>query len=760
MTKVLKQNKKKKKGKKKMSQAVKRLMLVLLIVVAVSVITVTTIVTYMLTNIVSSVNGELIVDLDDYIANQDKTSFIYGYDKNDKLVELFKLHGRENRVWMSIDKMPQDLIDAFVALEDKRYNDHKGVDWYRTIAVVVEYRFQQGGSTITQQLIKNLTGEDGRTFSRKYKEIVSALNLEKHYNKKTILEAYLNTLYLDQGCYGVKTASQEYFGKDVSQLNVAECASLAAITNAPYTYDPLINPENNRERQLLCLKNMYDQEYLSKEEYEEAKNYKLVFTNSKDYVPTKQNTEDSEDDVVIKKTSEISDYYVDYVIETVITDLAQKLNITRGDAERKVIYGGLKIYTAVNIEIQKIVNDVYTNRKSFSNTKTQSAITIMDYNGRIVAIAGGAGKKTTIRGLNRAANSPRQPGSSIKPLSIYAPAIEKGIIHYSSQIQNYGILVNGKRWPINYGGSPGKADSFVTVQYAVAQSLNTVAAQVCKRLTPQNCFDFMTKKLHITTLVEDGAQTDINFSSMSVGGMTKGVTTLEMAAAFATFGNGGVYYKPYCYTKVTNSDGSEVILEYKEKSERAMAEGTAVVMRKLLETVVSSGTGSGYGISGFKTFAKTGTTSDNYDRWFVGGTPYYVAAVWYGYDTNKEISASGNPAGKIFERIMDEAHEGLKKKSFKDSSEVVSRKYCAESGYLASDICTKVAYGYYRKSRMPSVCTQCGENLLTSTHESNNISNTSPKVTAPATLPTEPSTETSTAATNTTASPVISPPVE
>ncbi len=759
---VLRQNRKKKKEKKKTSPAIRRLTLALLIVVAVSVITVTTIVTYMLTDIVRAVNGELIVDLDDYIANQDKTSFIYGYDKNGKVVELFKLHGRENRVWVSIDKMPQDLIDAFVALEDKRFKDHKGVDWYRTIAVVVEYKFKQGGSTITQQLIKNLTGEDGRTFSRKYKEIISALNLEKHYNKKTIIEAYLNTLYLDQGCYGVKTASQEYFGKDVSQLNAAECASLAAITQAPYTYDPLINPDNNRERQLLCLKNMYEQEYLSKEEYEEAKAHKMVFTNSKDYVQTKQNTEASDEgNVVIKNTSEISDYYVDYVIESVIKELAQKLNITKGDAERKVIYGGLKIYTAVNIEVQQIVNDVYTNRKSFSNSKTQSAITIMDYNGRIIAMAGGAGKKTTIRGLNRAADSPRQPGSSIKPLSIYAPAIEKGIIHYSSLIQNYGILLNtGKRWPINYGGSPGKPDSFVTVQYAVAQSLNTVAAQVCKRLTPQNCFDFMTKKLHITTLVEDGSQTDINYSSMSVGGMTKGVTTLEMAAAFATFGNGGVYYKPYCYTKVTNSDGSEIILENKEQSERAMSEGTSVVMRKLLETVVSSGTASGYGISGFKTFAKTGTTSDNYDRWFVGGTPYYVAAVWYGYDTNKEISASGNPAGKIFKKIMGEAHEDLKKKSFKDSSEVVSRKYCAESGFIASDVCAKVAYGYYRKSRVPSVCTQCGENLLTSTHESSNATNTSPKVTAPTTKPPVSSSEPSSIHESTTDLPVIDPSVE
>ncbi len=714
---IKKPSRSKNKKTRKTSPAFRRLVLALLVFMAVGVVTFTAVVTYVLTDIVGTVSGDLIIDLDDYIANQDRTSFIYGYDKDGKLVELFKLHGTENRVWVSIDEIPQDLVNAYVAIEDKRFNDHKGVDWYRTIAVVVKEKFEQGGSTITQQLIKNLTGEDGRTFSRKYKEILSALNLEKHYNKKTIIEAYLNTLYLDQGCYGVKTASQEYFGKDVSELNAAECASIAAITKAPYTYDPLINPENNRKRQLECLGYMLEQKYLDKDEYEAAVNYKMVFTNSKDYVPSKKTGSDSKkNEAVIEKTSAMSDYYIDYVIESVIKDLAAKLNITTGDAERKVLYGGLKIYSAVNIEVQKTVTDVYENRKSFSNPKTQSAITIMDYSGRVIAMAGGAGKKTLIRGLNRAVDSPRQPGSSIKPLSVYAPGIEEGIITYSSSMLNYGILLNtGKRWPLNYGGSTGAPNSFVTVQYAVQQSLNTVSAQVCKKLSARTCFDYLTKNFNMTTLVEKGSKSDINFSSMAVGGMTKGVTTLEMAAAFATFGNGGTYYQPYCYTKVTNSDGSEVLLEHKDAGKTAIGEDTAMIMRKLLETVVSSGTGSGYGVSGFKTFGKTGTTSDNYDRWFVGGTPYYIAAVWYGYDINKEISASGNPAGKIFSKIMNDIHKGLKSKAFKDSSSVLSRNYCCESGDLASDACLKTAYGFYKKNNLPSICTACASNSLTST---------------------------------------------
>ena len=237
--------------------------------------------------------------------NQSQTTILYAYDENGKEVEIARLHGNENRIWVPLEEMPKSLIDAYVAIEDKRFWDHSGVDWMRTLSVVVKYRFSQGGSTITQQLIKNLTGENGRTFIRKYREICYALNLEKHASKEKILETYLNTLYLDEGCYGVQTASEFYFGKDVSELNLAESACLAAITTAPRTYNPIRNFENNRRRQKLCLDYMLEQGKISKEEYDEALNYEIIFTNSEKYVPKKDN----------KTTKEKKDTYQSYYVD-------------------------------------------------------------------------------------------------------------------------------------------------------------------------------------------------------------------------------------------------------------------------------------------------------------------------------------------------------------------------------------------------------------------------------------------------------------
>ncbi|NLA77013.1 MAG: hypothetical protein GX851_04165, partial [Clostridiales bacterium] len=523
---------------------------------------------YVLTYVVSFVNGDLAINLEDYKNNQNQTTIIYAYDKENNPVELTRLHGEENRIWLSIDEMPQDLKDAFISLEDKRFPKHSGVDWFRTVSVVVKERFSQGGSTITQQLIKNLTGENKRSFKRKFNEILYALNLEKHYSKDTILEAYLNTLYLDQGCYGVKTASELYFGKEVSELNLAECASLAAITQAPYTYDPLLHPEENAKRQKVCIDNMLLYGYISQEEHDAALSYKIVFTNSPEYVDDSK-VEASSD---IKNTfttteSEYPSYYVEYVIDSVIRDLQSKYNHTYYDAWRKVFYGGLKIYTCVDLEIQSIAENVYVNRITFpkeANTEekpaVQSATTIMNYEGKVIAMVGGAGQKPGFRCLNRAVKSPRQPGSSIKPLSVYSLAVEKNYINWSSKIQNYGIPLNGSIWPHNYGGSAGSPTSFVTVQYALAQSLNTVPAQIVKMMTPQSCFDFLKDTLHITTLKETGEGHDADYSSMAVGGMNRGVTTLEMASAYAVFGNNGKYYSPYCYSLVTNNDESEVLL--------------------------------------------------------------------------------------------------------------------------------------------------------------------------------------------------------
>ncbi len=673
------------------------------------------------------VNGEKKIDFEEYKANQAQTSIIYGYDANKELVELLRLHGAENREWIDYKEIPRDMVDAFRDLEDKRFNEHKGVDWYGTIFGVASSGFERGASTITQQLIKNLTGEDGRTVSRKFYEILNALNVERFYHKKTIMEFYLNTVYLGNGCYGIKTAAAKYFGKDVQDLNAAECATIAAITKAPATYDPLTEPDANKDRQEYCLRCMFENGSLTEKQYKKALKYDLVFTNSEEYKGsqvTEDKSEDNnnytEDDIKFtdKTDSDKSSYYVEYVIDSVIEDLQEKYDWTYNEAWRKVFFGGLRIYTAIDLDVQAAAEKVYVSRETFpkeENTKenpaVQSAITIMDYSGRVVAMVGGAGPKDTFRGLNRATDSPRQPGSSIKPISVYAPVIENNVATWSTKVQNYGIRLGSSRWPVNYGGSYGSATSFVTVQSAVAQSLNTVPAQLVRRLGISPCFDFLVDDLRISTLVtdEDNDAYDGNYSSICVGGTSEGVTTLDMTAAFSIFGNNGYYFKPYCYYKVTNNDGTETLLKSgNSKGDQVISESTAGVMRQLLRTVVTGGTGGGYGVNGFETFAKTGTTSDDKDRWFVGGTSYYVASVWYGYDDPKPITnTSGNPAGKIFREIMNEVHEDLEYMSFPTASGVVARRYCQISGDIASAGCEKTGTGYYKSSYVPAKCKDC-----------------------------------------------------
>jgi penicillin-binding protein 1A len=620
--------------------------------------------------IVSVKNGEPKIDLDSYKNSQDQTSIIYAYDSNNKPVEIATLHGTENRIWVSIDTMPKSLQHAFVALEDKRFYTHHGVDWKRTIGAIVKYHLTQGGSTITQQLIKNLTDENQVSFARKFNEILYALNLEQNYSKNDILEAYLNTIPLGSGCYGVQTASQKYFGKDVKDLTIAECATLAAITKAPTKYNPLLHPENNKKRRDICLKAMYDQGYITKSEYEQAVNEDIVFTNSKNYVAsgdTEETTAATDED------NKINSWYVDYVIDSVIDDF-EASGYSKSEAVRLVYYGGLKIYSAEDIDVQAKMDDIYTNRtavvseptktetgdESGNNKKVQSAMIVLDYTGRVVGLEGGLGPKTVNRGYNRATDAKRQPGSSIKPLSCYAPAMEKGQITYYSKIENYAIVVNGELWPQNYGGSKGESGSYVTTQYAVAHSLNTTAVRVLKKYGVKNSLNFMIKKLHFTTLVTEGANTDANLSSLGVGGMSYGVKPIEMAAAYEMFGNGGYYYAPYCYYKVTNYSGDNVYLTKKSTKEKVISPNTAETMNKIMQTVVTEGTGVGYGVKNFTTFMKTGTTSDNRDKWCCGGTPYYVAACWYGYDANDVITnAGGNPAGRQWAAVMNAIHQGL-----------------------------------------------------------------------------------------------------
>ena len=710
--------------RKPISKNKRTLISVLLALALTALLTVLIVGIYLVSFMVSYVKGDPKINLEEYKENQDQTTIIYAYDSNNEAVELTRLYGEQNRVWVTYSTnpdesvIPQNLANAYIALEDKRFPDHDGVDWFRTFAAVFHDGGSTGGSTLTQQLIKNLTGENKRTINRKFYEILMALNLEKNVSKETVLEAYMNTVYMSHGCYGVQTAAEKYFGKNVQDLNLAECASLAAITKAPSSNDPLLHPDKNRTRQLYCLDMMLEEGMITQEEHDEAVNYKMVFTNSEDYVPS--------GDLASQQTqteTKIQSYYVDYVIQSVIQDLMDKYGYTRSQASSMIYSGGLRIYSAVDMDIQEAMETVYVNKISFPkyNKKiddAQSAMTIMDYSGRIVGMVGGAGEKTENRGLNRAANSYRQPGSSIKPLTIYAPAIEKKYVTWSTRVKNYGIPnyytdgKNGGYGPVNYGNDPGSPDSYVNVQKAICKSYNTVPAQILRQMGYQKSFDFATQKFRLSTLVDP---TDINASSLAVGGTYKGVSTLQMAAAYASFGNGGKYFEPYCYYKVTNSTGTEVLLQHdKTDGDQIMGADTADIMNKLLQTVVTDAAGQGtmrnYALKNSVLFAKTGTTTDDYDRWVIGGTPYYVAAVWFGCDIQKSLSnyVSGNPSAKIFDEVMNRIHKNLERKDFETHSPIVEQHaYCTATGLLASDSCPSKAMGWYSKNNMPGYCVSC-----------------------------------------------------
>lgn len=667
---------------------------------------------FLIVYVIAYVHGSPAINLDDYKNEQAQTSIIYAKNSQGKYTQIAALHGEQNRIWAELDDIPEGLQQAFICLEDKRFYKHSGVDWIRTIGAIVKYHGRQGGSTLTQQLIKNLTEENQVTIARKLKEILYALNLENNYSKDEILEAYLNTIPLGSGCYGVETAAEKYFGKDLKDLTIAEDACLAVITKAPTAYNPLLYPDANKGRRATCLNYMLNEKAITKEQYQAALNENIVYTNSANFVPKKSAAETSTD-------NEINSYYVDYVINSVIKDMMEKYNYSKSEATRKVYSGGLRIYSCENPNIQSAAEYVYVNRRSFpsepyrtetgeNNTKKkmQSAITIMDYSGHVVAMVGGAGPKTINRGLNRAVDSIRSPGSSIKPLSVYAPAMDEGVISYSTPVLNYALKINGKQWPQNFSGDHGSPNNRVTVQYAVAESLNTCAAQLANKMGTDKCMNYLTKNFHISTLVKEGKYTDSNLSSMAVGGMTHGVTTLEMCAAYATFGNGGKYFVPKCYYTVTDYLGEKTLLDGSQKPTQALKPGTAGSMNKVMQTVVTKGTGKGCGVVGFTSYMKTGTTSDTKDKWTCGGTPYYVAAVWCGYDKQEEMtmfSNGYNPAAHIWSAVMNRVHNGLSRKTFDFNDQVVARSYCTRSGLLAGPNCPR-ATGYYDKDNLPDTC--------------------------------------------------------
>ena len=660
------------------------------------------------TVILGMVDDADVIDLDQLELSY--TTIIYTRDsQTGTYVEDTKLYGESGKlIWADYDQFPQYLIDATVAAEDKRFWQHQGVDFSRTIQATLSFLTGDdsgGGSTITQQLIKNVTGAKEVRIDRKVKEIFNALALEKKYSKEQILEAYLNVIALGYNTCGVQAASNMYFNKDVSELTLNECVALVTITNNPSIYEPFGHPENNKTRREYVYGEMLEVGYITRAEYD---------TIIKEDIVT------SRGQVTGKESGKYTSWFIDYLIDDVIYDLMDEYGWDYSTAQYNLYNGGYRIYATVDNRIQNIAEEYYEDVDNFEKVlnkeQPDSAFVCLNFDGEVVAIVGGKGEKTGSRLFNIAAHGQRHIGSTIKPISSYALAIENDLITYSTVIadepiykagETVGSTTFGADWPVNYySGYLGN----VTVDTAVQRSINTIPVKLVTLITPRTIFDFLTQKLHISTLVDSGENNDVAVAPMALGSFTYGVTPIELAGAYQMIGNGGLYIEPHSYTQVLDSEGA-VILKANTAPERVLSSETATILNKLCQRVVygPEGTGKTAAIPGFTVAGKTGSASDNTDLWFVGMTPQYLGVVWLGYSEGmKEIKYQTYPTPKIWKAIMQEVMIGEDPNvTFPESANVVAATYCTVSGDLAGGACNSTATGWYKKDNMPGTCTHC-----------------------------------------------------
>ncbi len=625
---------------------------------------------------------------------------LYAYDFYDResrrgrlyRLETFFVEARESFEPVELENVPRDLINAFISIEDKRFYKHQGVDLLRTAKAGFNYIIKRsssfGGSSITQQLVKNITGNSQKNLDRKIKEIFYARNLEKSYTKDEIICMYLNIINLGNKCRGVGAASRFYFSKDIADLTLSECATIAAITNNPSYYDPVKNIDNTRRRRDLILKCMREQSYITEEEYNIAVNQDIDLS------------------INIREKQKINSWYTDMVIDDVICDLTETFNIDRDIASNIVYNGGLNIYTAMDVDAQRIVEEYYRNLSDFEvfkgkNGLKSSFILIDSKTGDILAVAGDVGEKRGNRILNFATGSHRPSGSAIKPLSVYAPAIDRKIIKWSSIYLDEPIkIVNGREWPQNanqrYLGD-------VDIEYAIANSLNTVSVRVLNDLGVKNSFIFLKSRLHFESLFEESTYDigDSCESSLALGQHKRGVTLKELTAGYTIFEN-GVYKKPRSYYKVLDADGN-ILLDNTEAQERAISFESAFIMTKLLCGVVNNGTAKNKITltDKIEVAGKTGTTSRNCDRYFVGYTPDVIGGCWMGYEYPMKIDALGNPTITIWNDILSKIYSldyyRARSKSFTVPDGVKKLSYDRSNGGLPSfySHADDIKYGWF-----------------------------------------------------------------
>lgn len=715
------------------------------------------------------------------IANVDVTPAGYSttvYDCNGK--QITKLVAENsNRVYATLDKIPEDLQHAFVAIEDERFYSHNGIDiqgiMRAGVTALTSGDLSQGASTITQQLLKNnvfitWTSESSTLdkFKRKFQEQYCAVQLEKVMDKDKILENYLNTINLGQGTLGVQAASMRYFGKPCSQLNISECATIACITQNPSRWNPISHPENNAIRRKEVLEKMRQQGYISEPEFNEAMADNVYERIQKVNSETEVNT--------------IYSYFVDELVEQVMTDLKEQLGYTDTQAYNTLYSGGLTIFTTQDPDIQKICDEEMENPenypenvkwylkyqvtyedelgevKNFStqnfekyfkeheNSKfnsiyddqesayediaefkaamegpgykfvsenisltpqPQTSITIMDqHTGEIKALVGGRGTKEASLTLNRATDTKRQPGSCFKVLAAYAPALESGQYTLAStQLDEPYEYANGrpvKNWYEGYKG-------ICTYRYGIEQSLNIIAVKALTAITPRVGYD-MLMNFGFTTLVDkrtewDGSVSSDITQSLALGGLTDGVTNMELTAAYAAIANEGQYIKPRLYTKIIDHDGN-TLLENTPKTRQVLKATNAYCLTSAMEDVVTKGTGGKVKFNNMSIAGKTGTTSSNVDVWFSGYTPYYTCAAWAGYDNNVHMGKSEtNTAKNVWRACMSRIHENLEYKDFSRPEGVVEATVCSNSGMKPNVFCTPSTDIMDKDSVPKDICT-------------------------------------------------------
>lgn len=674
--------------------------------------------------------------------------------------EMTKLvASNSNRSYVTMDKIPSHLADAFVAIEDERFYSHNGIDIKGIFRA--GYKFlasggskQEGASTITQQLLKNNVFDESwvtetnkiNKIKRKVQEQYLAVTIEKQMTKTQILEYYINTINLGQNTLGVQAASQRYFGKPVYQLTISESAVIAGITKNPSKFNPISHPDKNAERRADVLKKMWEQGFITTEEYKEAL--------ADDVYARIQKVNET------TGSAQINSYFVDYLTDQVAEDLQTELGLDSTNAYRLLYSGGLKIYSTQNPEIQGYCDEVFANEenypgnpkyllsyqltidkangdvenhssemylkyyKQFNSNFTltynsedeayeaienyklavmeegdevraenvvltlqpQASITVMDQStGYVVAMVGGRGTKIASKTLNRATDTMRQPGSLFKVLSTYAPAIDAcGFTLGDVQADAPFTYTNGR--PIsNWYGETYRGTC--TLRTGITQSLNIVTVKVLTQITPQVGFNYL-QNFGFTTLVDrevtaDGqVMTDIH-QALALGGITHGVTNLETNAAFATIANNGVYNKPTLYTKITDSDGNILIDKTSPESHQVLSETTAFLLTNAMQDCVQTGTGTYCNFGNMAIAGKTGTTSSYNDIWFSGYTPYYTATVWVGFDNNDNLGNNQHTIAKIlWKESMSRIHANLPYASFDMPNGITTAQICTQSGKL------------------------------------------------------------------------------